>query len=159
LKFTAFALFAVAAVSAQTNDRIQQSIPVQNANRLALIAEVGSIQILPGAGSSVEVEVYFDGNASRQEFDRMLKDFTLDVTRPGADLRVEGRFRTGWKERSFFRGWNFHSWCNNGRCLEYTWLRRLEYRVKVPASFSAEARTSGGSIEVGDLKGSVNVGT
>src|SRR5262249_51744754 len=95
----------------------------------------------------------------RQEFDRMLKDFTLDVTRPGTDVRVEGRFRTGWRERSFFSAFNFHGWGNNGRCFQDTLLRRLEYRVKGPASFSAEARTNGGSIEIGDLGGTVNAAT
>jgi hypothetical protein len=144
---------------AQTDNRVRRSISVQATGRLALNAELGSIRVQPGTATAVNFEVEFRGNPpSRQDFDKMIKNFTLDVVQTGGDVRVEGRFRGGWVERSLFDAGGWH-YCRNGRCLEYTWLRGVEFNVTVPAGFSLEANTTGGSITVGDLKGEVRVRT
>src|ERR1700733_3925349 len=81
-----------------TEDRVRKSVPVSSATRLTLRAEFGAIRVQPGDGKSVEVEVYFRGlPPSRGEFDRMLRDFTLDVAQQGSDIRVTGAFHQGWK--------------------------------------------------------------
>jgi hypothetical protein len=122
---------------------------------MVLAADWGTIQVRTGAGRSAEVEVYFRGNPWRQSaFDRMMRDFSLEVSQVGSDIRVNGRFKDGWKP-SLFWGWFDHGPCRNGRCLEYAWLRQVEYRVSVPREFSVDLSTSGGSISVGDLKGEV----
>jgi DUF4097 and DUF4098 domain-containing protein YvlB len=111
--------------------------------------------VQPGTTRFAEVEVNFRGNPrSRAEFDRMLKDFTLDVTQAGPEVRVNGRFKDGWKPATFGGLFN-HGPCHDSKCLEYTWLRQMEYRVSVPREFSLDVSTSGGSIAVGDLKGTV----
>lgn len=145
-----------------TEDRVRKSAPVSSATRLTLSAEFGAIRIQPGDGKRVEVEVYFRGiPPSRAEFDRMLRDFKLDVAQEGSDIHVGGTFHDGWKPMlvslPLFGG---HTICRNGQCLEYSsWLREMEYRVTVPQKFNAEVETSGGPISVSDLQGEVNART
>jgi len=144
-----------------TEDRVLKSAPVSSATRLTLNADFGAIRIQPGDGERVEVEVYFRGTpASRGEFDRMLRDFTLDVAQQGSDIRVKGAFHDGWKPMLFRAFSGGHSICHNGQCLEYaSWLRDVEYRVTVPHKFDADLETSGGSISVSNLHGQVNART
>jgi len=148
--------------AAETEDRVRKTAPVSSATGLTLNAEVGSIRIQPGDDKSVEVEVYFRGDPpSRAEFDRMLRDFTLDVAQQGSEIRVTGAFHQGWKPMLSVWPVIFgHPICRNGQCLEYsTWLREVEYRVTVPHKFNAQAETSGGSISVSDLAGDVSAHT
>jgi len=155
----AIALVGSISLFADTGDLVRRSIPVNSSQRMVLAADWGSISVQPGISRTAEVEVYFRGNPpSRSAFDRMLRDFSLDVSQVGSDIRVNGRFKDGWKPGALgesFWGWLSHgnSICRDGRCLEYTWLRQVEYRVLVPREMSVDLSTSGGSIEVGDLKG------
>ena len=154
-------LFAGAAIlTAETEDTVRKSIPVQSATRLGLDVDFGSIEVNGGGGGTIEVEAIFRGDpASRAEFDRMMKDFSLDVTRQGSGVFIRGTFKDGWKQTSVF-GYFGHGICHDGKCLEYSrWLRSVEFRVKVPSAFSADLHTRGGSIRVGDLKGEVNART
>jgi len=159
----AIALAGAIGLFADTEDQVRRSIPVNSSARMVLTADWGAIRVQSGAGRSAEVEVYFRGNPrSRAEFDRMLRDFSLDVSQVGTDLRVNGRFKDGWKPSpfgGFFWGWLSHEICRESRCLEYTWLRQVEYRVSVPREFSVDLSTSGGSIAVGDLTGQVDART
>ena len=147
-------------------DRVRKSAPVTSATRLTLNAEFGGIRVEPGDGQNVEVEVRFRGDpASRGEFDRMLRDFKLELTHEGSDIHVSGTFQNGWKPFSPFLVLDSifgpgHPICHNGRCLEYSpWLREVEYRITVPRKFNAEMTTSGGPISVSKLRGEVNVRT
>jgi Toastrack DUF4097 len=155
----ALALAGSIGLFADTEDLVRRSIPVDSSGRLILAADWGAVKVQPGAARFAEIEVYFRGSPrSRTEFDRMLRDFSLDVSQVGSDIRVNGRFKDGWKPSlfgGFFWGWFDHGPCRDGKCLEYTWLRQLEYRVSVPREFSVDLSTSGGSIAVGDLKGEV----
>jgi len=159
------ALAGAIGLFADTEDQVRRSIPVNSSGRMVLTADWGAIRVQSNATRSAEVEVYFRGNPrSRAEFDRMMRDFSLDVSQVGTDIRVSGRFKDGWKPGAFgssFWGWLSHggSICRDDRCLEYAWLRQVEYRVSVPRAFSVDLSTSGGSIAVGDLKGEVTART
>jgi hypothetical protein len=143
-------------------DHVSKSTPVTSATRLVLTADTGTLRIESGSGKSVDVEVYFHGTPpSRAEFERMLRDFTLDLEQQGPDIRVSGAFRGGWEPffavAPFFGG---HAICRNWQCLEYsTWLREVEYRVRVPQKFNADVETSGGPIYLSSLNGEVNART
>jgi len=136
---------------------VRQSVPVESAKRLHLEMDYGSIQVGTASTNTVQFDVEFRGvPPSHNEFERMLKDFTLQVDRQGDTLRVLGVFKDGWKPTSG----GFHTICHDGRCLEYgRWLRQMNAHVTVPASFGADLRTRGGSITVGDLKGEVVANT
>lgn len=155
----AIALASSIGLFADTEDQVRRSIPVNSSKRVVLYADWGGIKVQPGATRFADVEVYFRGDPrSRSEFDRMLRDFSLDVSQVGADIRVSGRFKDGWKPAplwSWFWGWFGQAPCRDNRCLAYTWLRQVEYRVSLPREFSVDLSTSGGSIAVGDLMGEV----
>jgi hypothetical protein len=146
-----------------TGDHVRKSLPVSSARRLVFNADVGSVRVMPGTSTMVEVEVSFRGDPpSPAEYDRMRRDFTLDITQQGPDIRVAGAFHKGWVPMLaiwpvFFGG---HQLCHDGRCLEYaSWLREVEYLVTVPEKFNADIDTSSGPISVSDLRGEVNAHT
>ncbi len=157
---TAFACTTLV-YAVESEYQVRRALPVSAATRLTLNAEFGSISVQPGGGRSVEVEASFRGiPPSRDEFDRMLRDFRLDVTEQGSEVRVNATFQDGWKPMPFPILLAGHAICRNGHCLEYSaWLRDLEYRVTVPSQFSVDVATSGGPISVSGLKGEVNAHT
>lgn len=146
-----------------TTDTVLKSAPVSSATRLVFHAEFGSITIQPGSGKSVDVEAEFRGYpSSRSEFDGMLHDYALDVTQRGSAIEVNGTFTKGWEPRLSVNLFDMifgNQICHNGRCLKYTWLRAVDYRITVPQQFNAEISTSGGSISVGSLKGEITAHT
>ncbi len=150
-------------LAVEPEDHVRKSAQVSSATRLELHVDVGSIRVQGGNGKLVEAEVYFHGfPPSQAEFDRMRRDFTLDIAQEGSDIRVVGAFHKGWQPMlavwpSFFGG---HSMCRNWQCLEYTtWLREVEYRVTVPEKFNADMDTSGGPIFVSRMSGEVHAHT
>jgi hypothetical protein len=155
----AIALAGALGLFAQTEDYVHRSIPVNSSGRMVLAADWGSIKVEPGASRIAEVEVYFRGRPwSHAAFERMMRDFSLEVSQVGSDIRVTGRFKDGWRTSPFwgdFWGLFNNGACHNGKCLEYSWLREVEYHVTVPRELGVDLSTSGGSIAVGDLKGEV----
>ena len=155
----AIALAGSIGLFADTEDQVRRSIPVNSSKRVVLYADWGAIKVQTGVTRSAEVEVSFRGNPrSRAEFDRMMRDFSLDVSQVGSDIRVSGRFKDGWKAAPLwgsFWGWFNHAPCRENRCLAYEWLRQVEYRVSLPPDLGVDLSTSGGSIAVGDLMGEV----
>jgi hypothetical protein len=165
LRLLAVALICSSAVYAfEITDSVRKSVPVASATHLALQAEFGAINIQPGTGRNVDVEVYFRGDPpSRAEFDRMLHDFRLDVSQ-GSEVRINATFTHGWEPLLSFMLDNLFSSgnaiCHNWRCLTYSsWLREVGYRIVVPRHFSADVSTAGGSIFVGSLQGEVTAHT
>jgi hypothetical protein len=157
LACTAF-LYAV-----DPGDHVRKSAPTSSATRLVLNADAGSVRVSPGTSNKVEVDVSFRGDApSRADYDRMRRDFTLDIAQQGSDIRVTGAFHKGWVPMlamwpALFGG---HQICHDGRCLEYgSWLREVEYRVSVPEKFNADIDTWSGPIAVSSLRGEVNAHT
>jgi len=153
--------FASLVYAVDNEDHVRKALAVSAATRLAMNAEFGSINIQPGRSRSVEVETYFRGTPpSRDEFDRMRRDFRLDVTEQGSEVRVNATFQSGWKPMPFPIFLIGHAICHDGRCLEYSsWLRGVEYRIRVPFQFCVDVATSGGPISVDGLKGEVNAHT
>ncbi len=144
-----------------SEDHVRKALAVSAATRLTMNAEFGSITVQPGGGKSVEVETYFRGiPPTRNEFDRMLRDFRLDVTEQGSEVRVNATFQDGWKPIPFPIFFTGHLICRNWQCLEYSvWLREVEYRITIPSQFSVNVATSGGRISVNGLKGEVSAHT
>ena len=155
------AFLCTAAHASETEETVRKSVPASNANRLKLDADFGSITVQPASAQTVNVEVDFHGDPpDRAEFNRMLRDFRLDVSQYGSEIRVEGVFVHGWEPAlsflidNIFSGGN--SICRKWQCLTYSrWLRGMDYRIAVPKQFSADVATAGGPITVSDLKGEV----
>lgn len=145
------------------DEHIHKSASVSSATRLVVNADVGSIHVQPGSDRTVDVDVTFHGfPLSRSEYERMRRDYTLDVAQQGAEIRVTGAFHKGWIPMIDFLPFIFggQTMCHDWKCLEYgRWLREVEYRVMVPKKFNADIETWTGSISVSDLRGEVNAHT
>lgn len=159
------ALFVCAAFlyAVDPQDHLRKSATVGSAMGLVFTADVGTIWVQPGSENRVDVEVFFHGfPLSRQEFDRMRRDFTLDITQQGSEIRVNGAFHQGWEP--MFDFWPIilggRTMCHDGRCLEYgRWLREVEYRIAVPKKFNADMETSDGPISISTIDGDINART
>jgi hypothetical protein len=138
---------AVLLHAADSDEHIRKSIPVSSATRLILSADAGGVRLQPGNEKTVDVDVYFGGGPpSRHELEELRRNFRLDVSQLGSDIRVRGEFRDG-------RGWIFSFW------RWFSWPREIEYRVTVPQKFNADVETAGGPIEVSDLHGQLRAHT
>src|SRR5580698_4195555 len=162
LRFVVAALACATSVYGfETEESVRKSVPVSAATHLKLNADFGSINVLPGSGKSVDVQVFFRGDpSSRREFDQMLRDFSLKLTRQGSAISVDATFTHGWEPLLSFMLvdglFSHHPICHNWRCLVYSsWLEEVEFRIAVPPQLDANVATAGGSISVSRLKGEV----
>lgn len=158
LALTAFVLLGVSVASAETTEEsVRKSVPVQNASRVSLEADFGSIDVEAGSSSDIELQAVLRADPpSRREFDRMLKDFTFDVDRQGSGVFIRATFKDGWESTGGFLRHMNYGYCRDGKCLVYgPWLRGIQIRAKVPAQLVSDLRAHGGSISVGDMKGEV----
>jgi len=111
---------------------IVRSFEVQPGGRIEVDTDVGTIEISPTDGTTLTVEV--------------------DVSGPGADeFQVDFRERDSRIEVSGRAGGGIIGGRRN--------FVDVEYRIQVPRQFEVEIETSGGSITVGDLDGSVRADT
>ena len=154
---------ALLLLAVDPDDHVHKSVPASSATRLVLNTDVGSIHVDSSTGGTVEVDVTFHGSPlSRSEYDRMRRDYTLDVAQQGPDIRVTGAFHKGWVPLIDFLPLIFggQTMCHDWKCLEYgRWLREIEYRVTVPEKFNADIETWSGPIAVSNLHGEVDART
>ena len=136
------------------------SIPVKPGGRLTVEAEYGSIAVEPADVQAIQVEVYRKVEApTREENERILKDFDLQVTQAGNDVTLRGVFKEGWRPSSEVSG-HQRRICQDNRCLAYAeYLRTHHYKIAVPREFTVDLATRAGSIGVGDLKGEARART
>ncbi len=144
----------------EAEDRMNKSIPVKPGGRLTLEAEYGSIAVEPADVQAVQVEVYRKVEApTREENERILKDFDLQVTQTGNDVTLRGVFKEGWRPSSEVSG-HRRRICQDNKCLTYAeYLRTHHYKIAVPREFSVDLATRAGSVGVGDLKGEARART
>lgn len=151
---------AALALAVDPDEHVHKSAMVSSATRLVFNSDVGNVHVQSGARGSVDVDVTFHGSPlSRAEYDRMRRDYTLDVVQQGAEVRVTGAFHKGWVPLIDFLPVIFggQTMCHDWKCLEYgRWLREVEYRVTVPEKFNADVETWSGPISVSNLRGEVN---
>ncbi|KAA3619674.1 MAG: hypothetical protein DWQ05_02820 [Calditrichaeota bacterium] len=138
LRFGFFLLLAlfVSSVNAGSKDTIEKKFNVQPGGKLLLESDKGSVEISTTDRDVVEVTVYKD---SRWGDDDDLKDFEVRFNQRGNDVEIIGEFLR--KSSGFFG--NRHN------------KIRIRYVIVVPREYNIEAKTSGGSIEVEDIKGDV----
>lgn len=108
---------------------IEKSFDVSNGGTLKLETDTGILKVASHNDNKVLVEVDIDGRDEDQ--------FEVTFKHSGDNVSIDGE-----RERSF-----------KGRRL------RVTYRIKVPKDYNLDLDTSGGSIEIGDLKGAVNAHT
>ncbi|MDH3522998.1 MAG: DUF4097 domain-containing protein [Acidobacteriota bacterium] len=116
-------------------DTVRRSFDVVGDGTLAIDTDLGGIDVRAGAAGRVLVTVEREARSGDDE------DFELSFDQSGDDVRVTGTRPGGsW-------GWN------SGNRF------RVHFEVEVPAGFSVDLSTSGGSISVASLSGDVACAT
>lgn len=137
-KFRPFALLItlVALLPAVTAaDTVRRSFDVRGDGTLTLDTDIGSIDVRAGSSNQVQVTVEREARSGDDE------DFELVFDQSGNDVRIEGNRPD--------RGWG---WSSGNRF-------KVHFDVEVPAGFSVDLETSGGSIDVAALDGDVDCRT
>lgn len=125
------ALLGLLGGAAAHADVIERSFDVGASGRFVLDSDVGSVEVESNNTGQVQVRVERDG--------RDADSFEVEFDQRGSEIEVRG-------ELPGRRNWN-------RRDLE------VEFHVSLPRGFELEVHTSGGSIEVDDLDGDVDVNT
>jgi hypothetical protein len=111
---------------------LQRSFDVADGGLLTIDTEPGKIDVRTD-GRGVQIEVLRDGARS--------DEFEVTFEQSGDDVTVKGEWPEG-----------LRSWRARGKA-------RIEYRVTVPPNFNLDLNTSGGSVRVDDLGGSLRART
>jgi len=130
------ALTMLLAVPVAASAQLVRTFDAAPGGRLVLDTERGSVEVRPGAGTSVRLEVRRDDDTA----EAILEDFEMTESVVDGEVRIEiEALRQG---RGFFD-------------------RRepLEIVATVPATFDLDLRTSGGSVKIATLRGDVRART
>jgi DUF4097 and DUF4098 domain-containing protein YvlB len=136
LTLTFILLFTTAAFA--ETDVIRKGFNVSEGGTLRLDAGVGDITIVTG-GTGVAFEV--TRKARGRDAEETMREHRITFRQEGNDVIVE-------TERDE-RGWNWFDW------NDYD----VQWNVRVPARYNVDVKTSGGSIELGDIGGRVDART
>lgn len=110
---------------------MEKSFDVKSGGTFFLKSDAGSVEIESHDSDRVEIKVLKKG--------RDAEDFEVAFSKDGNDVRVVGEREDGW-------GWGNYS-------------ISVRFIVKVPKDFNVDLKTGGGSINLSDLKGTVEANT
>jgi len=144
LFLSALAAAVVPAVSAKIERTVEKSFAVQPGGHLNVGTFAGEIVVEVGSTDTVQVTAREHIRAGTDaEADDELKKLNLTLEQKGADVTAVAEYE---KTPMTF---HFGSWPPVA----------VDFIVKVPAKYSAELKTSGGDITVGDLGGTLEAYT
>ncbi|MFC1551939.1 DUF4097 domain-containing protein [Candidatus Latescibacterota bacterium] len=135
------------AVHARINDVINKSFSVSEGGTLTIDANLGSLEVTTSGRNTVDVEIIRELRTNnRDDADEILEDFEVDFSHDGDDVTIVSEY---FNDRSMIS--RFFS-SNNRRI-------NIKYKVSVPEKYNIDLKTSGGSISVEDIEGTVNCKT
>ena len=133
-------LVLTSGLSAQIKDDVSKSFKVNPGGELVIKADLGSIDVKTHSKNSVDVDIRFRRKSrSRRDIEELLEDFDLEMNQNGNDVTI--RF-----ER-IHDDWDF--WNSVGKYLQ------VKFLITVPTKYDLDLGTRGGSISVDDLEGKV----
>lgn len=138
-----FLMFVMLPLSGQSLDlEVEKTFKVGAGGTLTIDSDLGSIDVTTHSSNVVDVRVIRDPDTrNREDAERMLEEFKLTFNQTGNDVEIIGEYdgnRRRWRRRDNLD---------------------VEYRVVVPENYNVRLNTAGGSIEVGDLDGTVEAET
>src|SRR5687767_4680251 len=137
-----FALLLLAATSVfAADDVIRKGFNVSDGGTLRLDADFGDVTIVSG-GTGVAVEIIRE--ADGREGEERLRDHKISFSQEGNDVVISTNKRDD--DRKWF---NWFDWND----FEVKW------NIRVPKNYNLRVRTSGGSIELDDVGGTVDAHT
>lgn len=121
--------------------------------------EFGAIELLPTERSAVELEILRKVRTSnRREAEDIFNDFRMECRQIDNIIRVEAGFKDGW--RPLNNPGNILGLHKDGCYLTYfDKLAEHHFLISLPRRFNVNLKTRCGRIDVGNLKGSVDVWT
>lgn len=125
------------------DDVIRKGFNVADGGTLRLDAGFGDVKIVSG-GAGVAVEVIRKTRGKRGE--EWLREHKVSFSQQGNDVVIETDDEEGRRDRGWFN-WFDHD--------EF----EVQWNIRVPDRYNVTAKTSGGSIELDDLQGTVDVKT
>lgn len=140
----AVAIGAGASAHAKIDRTVEKTFQVQPGCHLTVATSGGEIRVVPSNDSMVRVVAREHIHASSEEAaDKILKDLDLTIELRGNEVVATARYGSG-------SGWVFFG----------SWPPvQVDFIITAPRDASAEMKTSGGDIVVGDLAGSVKART
>jgi len=122
---------------ADIDANLKESFDVSSGGTLYIESDFGSIEVTSAAGNTVVVEVFRTIDAfTKDEAERILDNLEISMDKRGNDVYVIAKYDHepfNWKQNRI----------------------KMRFVVSVPRVYNVNLKTSGGSISVADLEGSV----
>ena len=121
------------------HDDLKKSFQVEPGGKLTLDSDLGSIEVAPGTGNTVDIQIGRNMKAnSKEDAEEILKDMSFEIHQEGKNVFVTTK-------------------SNRGSLLGSNWRNRiqLKFMITVPSKYDLDLKTAGGSIKVSNLEGSV----
>lgn len=138
---TALCLASFASAPAFADDIIRKGFTVADGGTLRLDADIGDVTIVTG-GSGVAIEVVRDARGRRGE--ARMREHKIDFRQSGNDVIIESNDDENNNWSDWFR------WSDD---------YEVQWNIRVPDRYNLELKTSGGSIELDDIEGTVEART
>lgn len=136
-------LVLCSAVTAGIRKNIDRQFEVSAGGTLNLESEIGSIEVVSGSGKKVSVLVKLEASTSSEDrAEKLFEDFEIDFDQDGDDINIVAEYY-GRRGVSGFFGMRKNR-------------LKVKYTITVPSRFNVYLKTSGGSIQVGNLEGKVS---
>ena len=138
LTLTLALAIAIPALAAQ--DTIRRGFNVTDGGTLRLTAGIGNVTVVSG-GNGVAIEIVRESHGRRGE--EMMREHDIDIRQSGNDVIIDGKLDRG---NSWFRIWDSDDY-------------EVKWNIRVPARYNVDLSTSGGSINLADMGGTVEART
>lgn len=136
------ALFLLATSVFAADDVIRKGFNVSDGGTLRLEAAYGDVKIVAG-GTGVAVEITRKARGERGE--ERMRSHKITFSQQGNDVIIDGD-----EDRDDDRHWfRLFDWADY----------EVQWNVRVPKNYNVNVRTSGGSVDLGDLGGTVDART
>jgi hypothetical protein len=132
---------SLAATARAADDTIRKGFNVADGGTLRLKAGIGDITIVTG-GKGVAIEVIRKADGRRGE--ERLREHKIEFQQSGNDVIIDG-------DTDKDTRWN--GWFNLSDDYDVQW------NIRVPSHYNVDVRTSGGSIDLGDIGGTTEAHT
>ena len=124
-------------------EKIERTYDVEAGGRLTIVSEFGSVDIQTAEQDTVEVVVTKESKFRLlKAAEAVVEDFEVAFEHEGADVRIEGAFKQGYKY-----------WQKQLNRL------KIQFLVTVPQTYNVDVETAAGGVSVADLAGTVRAKT
>lgn len=136
-RLVTFAITLILATGAfAAEDTIRKGFNVAPGGTLHLDADIGAIKIVSG-GTGVAIEVVRKARGRKSE--ELLREHKIDFKQSGNDVVITSDFDDSWDR--WFRDYE------------------VQWNIRVPSQYNLDVKTSGGSIDLADIGGTVDAST